>query len=104
METKQLILNNSVWKQQVAVDVTKEEEDILNSSNQENDEARFNIIKKIQNQSFVNPSDEDIATAQSIYDQHKINNSVLISANITIPEGFGIINCKINGEHKQIRF
>jgi hypothetical protein len=46
----------------------------------------------------------DEAAAQAIYDQHKIEGAALISCDITLPEGTGIINCRVDGEHKQIRF
>ena len=47
---------------------------------------------------------EDAAAAQALYDQHKIAEASLISCGISLPRGTGIINCRVNGEHKQIRF
>lgn len=48
--------------------------------------------------------EEYAAQAQVIYDQYKIQDAELIDCHITLPDGYGIINCRINGEHKQIRF
>ena len=53
---------------------------------------------------FIAVAPEEAATAQALYDQHKIEGADLIAADITLPEGTGIINCRLNGEHKQIRF
>ena len=55
-------------------------------------------------ESLIDAEREDAAAAQAIYDQHKIEGADLIAADITLPEGTGIINCRLNGEHKQIRF
>ena len=50
-------------------------------------------------------SPEDEATAQSIYDANSLEGYILISCNITLPQGWGIINCRSSVEdHKQIRF
>ena len=53
---------------------------------------------------FLAADPEDAAAAQALYDQHKIEGADLISADILLPEGTGIINCRLNGEHQQIRF
>ena len=55
----------------------------------------------------ITPSNEDIDTANEVYALNKPQNDnySLISCDITIDNGArGIINCRINGEHKQIRF
>jgi hypothetical protein len=49
-------------------------------------------------------SEQDAVQAQALYDQHKIEGADLLAVNITLPLNTGIINCRINGEHKQIRF
>lgn len=61
-------------------------------------------LGQIVNQLRQPPSAADAATAQAIYDQHKIEGATLISCDITLPAGTGIINCRVDGEHKQIRF
>jgi hypothetical protein len=46
----------------------------------------------------------DIAVALPIYEKHKIEGASLIACDIALPAGTGIINCRVDGEHKQIRF
>jgi DNA-binding response OmpR family regulator len=53
---------------------------------------------------FIAANPEDAATAQALYDQHKIEGADLIAVDIMLPSGSGIINCRVNGDHKQIRF
>ncbi len=61
---------------------------------------RTEIMKSLRK-----PADaEDIAVALPIYDQHKIEGATLIACDIALPAGTGIINCRVDGEHKQIRF
>jgi hypothetical protein len=63
-------------------------------------ERRAEIVK-----SFRKPADAaDVAIAQPIYEKHRIEGSYLIACDIRLPEGSGIINCRVDGEHKQIRF
>jgi hypothetical protein len=54
------------------------------------------------------PSNADIAKANEVYNLHKPqdDNYSLIACDLTIQgeEVSGIINCRINGEHQQIRF
>jgi hypothetical protein len=49
-------------------------------------------------------SEQDAAQAQALYEQHRIEGADLIDVNINLPLNTGIINCRIDGEHKQIRF
>lgn len=52
--------------------------------------------------SSANKSDAD--KANDIYSNHMINNAEFISVEISLPSETGIINCRVNGEHKQVRF
>lgn len=68
-------------------------------------QAQFKILAgKLREQSFVDALPEDALVAQAIYDQHKIEGAKLITADISLPSGKGIINCRLNDEHIQIRF
>ena len=49
-------------------------------------------------------SPEDSDTANAIYSQHMIPNAEIISVEVFLPSQTGLINCRINGEHKQVRF
>jgi hypothetical protein len=53
---------------------------------------------------FIAADPEDAVAAQALYDQHKIEGADLIAVDISLPSGSGIINCRVNGEHQQIRF
>lgn len=66
--------------------------------------TRINDKWKECGKSIIAATPEDAAAAQAVYDQHCVEGANLISADITLPEGIGIINCRLNGEHKQIRF
>jgi hypothetical protein len=46
----------------------------------------------------------DAAAAQALYESHRIEGATLIACDIALPEGTGIINCRLGGEHRQIRF
>jgi hypothetical protein len=47
---------------------------------------------------------DDAKAGQALYEQHKVEGATLIACDITLPSGSGIINCRVDGEHAQIRF
>lgn len=104
---KNLILRNDEWLLTKKVNLTKEEKEIISS----NDETRFDIMKEINKKRYVKASTDVIETCQKIYDEYKPilkehDKYELIDLNVCLNEDNvkGIINCRINGEHKQIRF
>jgi DNA-binding response OmpR family regulator len=101
---KNLTLINNEWKQRVAVELTEEERELLETFSDDRHEERTALAERIHSESLIAADTEDAAAAQALYDQHKIEGADLIAADITLPEGTGIINCRLNGEHKQIRF
>jgi hypothetical protein len=101
---KNLKLINNEWKQAVAVNITEEERVLLYGRNENDVEKRKVLVNRINAQSLVPADIADVATAQAIYDQNKIEGADLIDAEILLPEKTGIINCRIKMEHKQIRF
>lgn len=101
---KNLTLINNEWKQRVNPNITAEERAILENKSEDSAETRRTLMESIKDRSLVDVSAEEATTAQSIYDQNKIEDSDLISVDVTLPQGTGIINCRVNGEHKQIRF
>lgn len=101
---KNLTLENGEWKQRVAPQLTAEERELLMQRGTEPNEARRALMERIRDESLVAADTEDAAAAQALYDQRKIEGADLIAADITLPAGSGIINCRLNGEHKQIRF
>ena len=101
---KQLTLINGEWKQILDPNVTPEEQAILENSSPENFETIEELVANIRARSITDASAEDSAAAQTIYDQHKIEGAEFIDCHITLPDGYGIINCRVGDEHKQIRF
>jgi len=101
---KNLTLINNFWKQLVKAQLSSEEKSLL----YEHDESKQNqidaLMQRIINESLVSADAEDAISAQAIYDQHKIAGAEFISANLSLPDENGIINCRVNGQHKQIRF
>ena len=84
--------------------LTNEEKTLLEERTIPPSEVKKALLESLRSRSQQPASEQDASTAQAIYDQHKINGSVLISVDIALPGGNGIINCRVNGEHKQIRF
>jgi len=101
---KNLSLINDVWMERKNPKITTEERTVLEDKSENNKEAKKTLVESIRSRSVVAASAEDSATAQNIYNQHKIADSLLIAADISLPDGHGIINCRVDGEHKQIRF
>jgi hypothetical protein len=101
---KQLTLINGEWKQILDPNVTPEEQAVLENSSPENLEAIEELVASIRVRSITNASAEDSTAAQTIYDQHKIEGAEFIDCHVTLPDGYGLINCRVENEHKQIRF
>lgn len=100
---KILTLQNNEWKERVNPNITSEEEAILNDENSDS-EIKNTILNAIDERSYQPISSEEFFQAENLYNENKIQDAELIDVNITIPIGRGIINCRLNGEHKQIRF
>jgi hypothetical protein len=101
---KQLTLINGEWKQMLDPNVTPEEQAVLENSSPENSEAIRELVENIRARSIMAASAEDSAAAQTIYDQYKIEGAEFIDCHLTLPDGYGLINCRVGNEHKQIRF
>lgn len=87
-----------IWKERL--EPTASQMQTLQNGADSEKEAVINAIN-------IPASNADKATANQIYNTHKPTeeNYSLISCDLTIGEEVrGIINCRINGEHKQIRF
>lgn len=101
---KQLTLINGEWKQLLDPNVTSEEQAVLENTSPENFETIEELVANIRARSITDASAEDSAAAQTIYSQYKIDGAEFIDCHITLPDGYGIINCRVGNEHKQIRF
>lgn len=101
---KYLSLINGVWKVRKDPNITNEEKNILNDRDPSNNELRKNTLDSIRSRSFEDANNEDALLAQSLYDQYALSDAIFISADISLPDNHGIINCRLNNEHQQIRF
>jgi hypothetical protein len=100
---KNLTLINNEWKQRVNPNITEAEKAVIENREAPAEERKA-VLDAVKERMFETPSSEDVASAQAIYDANKIEGSQLISVDVILPAGSGIINCRVNGEHKQIRF
>lgn len=95
---KNISLVDEVWIERL--EPTPNQLQTLQNGTNAEKEALINAIN-------IPATNADKATANQIYNLHKPTdeNYSLISCDLTIGEEVrGIINCRINGEHKQIRF
>jgi hypothetical protein len=100
---KNLTLINNAWMERVNPQITDEEKLALINNDLPDAEIK-QIIENINARTYFVASQEDTEQAQSIYDTNKLEGAELISIDITLPDGCGIINCRLDGKHKQIRF
>lgn len=94
--------NNENWKQLSSFEISEEQENILNG---EDEDARIKVLNEIENNRYVLPAEEDVIAAEEILQNKLPENHIFIHASVTLPNKFGIINCRDNkGQHVQIRF
>jgi hypothetical protein len=98
MKTIELI--NGEWKVRTDLHITDEQTKILQSRPLWN-EQRQALLRELSFYSQAEP--DDAASAQAIFDKVKLDGEI-ISASVSLPDGSGIINCRVNGEYQQIRF
>ena len=101
---KNISLINNEWKERKRVILTDVEEALLNDTSEQSKEQKKALLQRIASESLVTIPSEEFQQAQAIYDANKIEGATLIAADMILPTGTGIINCRLNGEHKQIRF
>ena len=93
------------WKQRISPTITAEEITLLRAAlTPDNREAKRALSDSISARSLTDASAEDSAAAQALYVANLPAGAVIIAADLTLPDGHGIINCRVAGEHKQIRF
>lgn len=95
------------WIELKQVQLTEEQKTLLNSNDEANTEAVTALLAEIKSLREVVAQEEDSALAQVKYEEVKptlkeTDIYQLISFDIT--DNNGILNCRVNGEHKQIRF
>lgn len=100
---KIVTLKNNEWKEIVDPLVTEEEKAVLENT-ETSLEERKQIMALINSRAYENISPEEAHQAQSIYESNMLEGYNLIDVNITLPDGYGLINCRKDEDHKQIRF
>ena len=101
---KNLTLVDNAWIERINPNITPEERVVLEYRTMPPSETKRALMENIKARSSRPADPADAEAAQALYDQHKLADSVLIAADITLPSGRGIINCRVNSKHKQIRF
>ncbi len=96
-----------VWIELKSVTLTEEQIDLMSSTKEDDQDAKIELSQLIKSQREVSAQEEDILIAQTKYNEVKSTLEEtdvyqLISFNFFDNEG--ILNCRVNGEHKQIRF
>jgi hypothetical protein len=99
------------WIELIPILLTEEQQTLLNSTNPLDNDTKISLLATIKTQREVTLSTEDTIIAESIYASIKPtlkedDTYQLIAADMTLDNGTakGILNCRVNGEHKQIRF
>jgi hypothetical protein len=96
-------LINNEWKKNVNLEITAEEKAQINDPNLPANELK-SLIDSIKERKTEKLSMQEEILVQQIYDDNKIQGATLIDVDIFLPQGNGIINCRVNGRHEQIRF
>lgn len=110
MKKLQSILEGT-WVEVMPITLTQEQLELISSTAESDREAQEALQSAIQAQSEVSASSEDASFAEAVYSANKPvledgDTYQFISVDMTLDTGVtrGIINCRVNGEHKQIRF
>lgn len=97
------------WLEVIPVELSKEQKSILRKREFESEEFK-ELQEYIANNHLKPASEEDVLILNNAYKKYKptlkeTDVYELISVNIALTDkgGRGIINCRVNGEHKQIR-
>lgn len=98
------------WVELLPFTFTKEEMGLLVSKNPEDIEAKETLLAKIETKTKKAATKTDAAVAKAKYEEVKPtlkeeDTYELITVDVFIDKTvLGILNCRVNGEHKQIRF
>lgn len=98
------------WVEILKVELTEEQKALMSSTNKEDREAKIALAQSIKAQREAQLPEDKAAELVSFYNTIKpvlkeTDVYQLISADISEVDAFkGILNCRVNGEHIQIRF
>ena len=98
-----------IWLKRVSITLTEEQRTLLQSTDEADAEARTALITQMQ---ATTPAEEGYAEiAQAVYLSNKpilkptdVYQLIQADASVNGANAQGIINCRVNGEHIQIRF
>lgn len=103
-------ITEGTWVEVLKVELTEEQKALMVSTNEEDKEAKLTLLEEIKAQREVKVSKGKAAELISFYNTIKpvlkeTDVYQLISADLSEATPFaGILNCRVNGEHIQIRF
>jgi hypothetical protein len=110
MKNYQSTIENT-WIELKTVELTEEQTTLLMSKEESDKEAKEALIQEIKAEREQPALESDAEIFQKIYESIKPTlkegqTYQLIAVNAFISEGkiSGILNCRVSGEHKQIRF
>jgi hypothetical protein len=98
------------WVEILKVELTAEQKSVLMSNNDNDKEAKNDLLQSLKTQREVAVSENKIQELVNFYNTIKpelkeTDVYQLISADLSEANPFsGILNCRVNGEHVQIRF
>jgi hypothetical protein len=91
-----------VWKEILNPTITEEQLVILEGEDNAEKQALIESIKSSSNQAVV-----DTTELVALYNTHKPvlkEEDVYVFIDMHVSGSKGLLNCRVNGEHKQIRF
>ena len=96
------------WFELFQIKLTDDQKNLLRSTDESEQEAKQQLINKIKSDQKKSVSSEKSSELTNLYNSVKpeLNEGdvyELISIDVSETDN-GILNCRINGEHKQIRF
>ena len=100
------------WVELIPFNLTSEQDSLLSSTKQDDSVAKEALIKNIQENSKKPAQESDVVLVMPIYLSNKpelkdtdVYELISVDTLIISPiEVRGIINCRVNGEHIQVRF
>ena len=96
------------WFELFQIQLTDEQKNLLRSTDESDEEAKQQLINKIKSNQKKSVSSEKSSELTNLYNSVKPELDEgdvyeLISIDVSETDN-GILNCRINSEHKQIRF
>lgn len=95
------------WIEVKQVELTDEQKTLLRSRNENDLEAKKTLLAELKTLREVAAKAADVKLAKAKYDKVKPTlkeTDVYQLISIDIYDESGILNCRVNGEHQQIRF